>query len=57
MSELFWFVGVKFGKSSKLTRKVPCSPHPPVGLAVADEAGNELFEPVVDFVLVVRVYE
>ena len=37
---LFLSVGVKFGRSSKLIMKFPCSPHPALGVAVAEEAGN-----------------
>ena len=48
----FGFVGVKLGRLSKSTKKLPCSPHPPVGVAVADEAGNGLLDvPVVAVVV------
>lgn len=33
-------VGRKFGRSSKVSRTLPCSPQPAVGVAVADEGGN-----------------
>ena len=48
MSELFWFVGVKFGRLSKSMRKSPCSPQPAVGVAVAEETEAETGELVAD---------
>lgn len=44
MSVWFGLVGMKFGKSSKLIKKLPCSPQPAEGVAVADEAGNGLLK-------------
>lgn len=52
MSLLFWLVGVKLGKLSKSITKSPYSPQPPEGVAVAEEAGNELVEVTVDSDLV-----
>lgn len=42
MSVSLEFDGVKLGRLSKSTRKLPCSPQPSVGVAVGDEAGNGL---------------
>ena len=44
MSVPFGFVGLKDGRLSKSTKKLPCSPHPPVGVAVSEDAGNGLVE-------------
>lgn len=51
MSVLFGLVGRNLGKSSKSTMKSPCSPQPPVGVAVADEAGNGMVALGVEVVL------
>ena len=46
-------VGRNRGKSSKLTMNGPCSPQPPVGVAVADDGGKALLAlPVVGEVVV-----
>ena len=42
MAVLFGLFGIKFGRLSKSIKKSPCSPHPPVGVAVAKDAGNGL---------------
>ena len=42
MTVLFGLFGIKFGRLSKSIKKSPCSPHPPVGVAVARDAGNGL---------------
>ena len=42
ISVLFWLLGIKFGRLSKPIVKSPCSPQPPVGVAVADVGGNGL---------------
>lgn len=44
ISVLFWCVGIKFGRLSKPIVKSPCSPQPPVGVAVADVGGNGLLK-------------
>lgn len=51
MSVLFGLVGRKSGRSSKSTRKLPCSPHPAVDVAVCDDAGNGLMKVAVVFVV------
>ena len=48
---------MKFGKSSKLTMKLPCSPQSAEGIAVADKAGNGLLKLEVDVLRTLRATE
>ncbi len=50
MSVLFCLFGTKFGRSSKVMVKLPCSPQA-VGVAVAEDAGKGLDWPVEVIVL------
>lgn len=55
MSVLFSSVGVKLGRSSKSIVKLPCSPQPALGVAVADEAGNGWVEVALALMLLVSI--
>ena len=50
-------LGMNLGRLSKSTMKSPCSPQPPVGVAVADEAGNGLVVFEADLVLELEMDE